>query len=72
MDSITIYPENDAQKHLLTSLLEEMKVKYEIASEEKLMVDQDFFAKINLSIAQAEQGNTTILSKEHQKEFLGL
>ena len=32
MESITIYPKNEKQKSLLKSLLEEMKVKFEIST----------------------------------------
>jgi hypothetical protein len=30
MENITIYPKNEEQKLLLTSLLEEMKIRYEL------------------------------------------
>jgi predicted RNase H-related nuclease YkuK (DUF458 family) len=74
MESITIYPKNAKQKSLLKSLLEEMKVRFEIASSanETLMSEESFFAKIDKSINQAEKGKTKNLSKDKQKEFLGL
>jgi hypothetical protein len=74
MESITIYPKNEKQKSLLKSLLEEMKVRFEIASDkdDTLMSEQAFFEKIDKSIAQAEKGNTKTLSKDKQKELLGL
>ncbi|HUH51971.1 MAG TPA: hypothetical protein VLZ11_07720 [Flavobacterium sp.] len=41
MKSITIYPKDEKQKTLLTSLLEEMKVRFESAeSESNLSYDQ--------------------------------
>lgn len=45
MKSITIYPENEKQKSLLTSLLEEMKIRFEEESEtlseqQKQAIDQ--------------------------------
>jgi len=74
MESITIYPKNAKQKSLLKSLLEEMKVRFEIESSknETLLSEKDFFAKLDKSITQAENGNTKTLSKEKQKAFLGL
>jgi len=74
MESITVYPKNEKQKSLLKSLLEEMKVRFEIATskDETILSEKDFFAKIDESISQAENGKTKILSKDKQKEFLGL
>lgn len=71
---MTIYPRNAKQKFLLKSLLEEMKVRFEIATtnDETLLSEKDFFAKIDKSITQAENGNTKQLPKNKQKEFLGL
>ena len=74
MESITVYPKNAKQKLLLKSLLEEMKVRFEIATskDETLLSEKDFFAKIDRSITQAENGNTKPLFKDKQTEFLGL
>lgn len=74
MERITVYPRNAKQKSLLKSLLEEMKVRFEIATteDEILLSEKDFFDKIDKSITQAENGNTKQLSKNKQKEFLGL
>ncbi len=74
MDRITVYPRNSKQKSLLKSLLEEMKVRFEIATtkDEALLSERDFFAKIDKSIDQAANENTKPLPKENQKEFLGL
>lgn len=73
MDSIRVYPKNEKQKSLLKALLEEMKVSFEIVSkDESLLSKKEFFAKIDRSISQAKQGQTKVLSKDKQKEFLGL
>jgi len=74
MESITIYPKNEKQKSLLKSLLEEMKVRFEIASDkdETLFKEKDFYDKIDKSIFQAESGKKRTLSKDNQKDFLGL
>lgn len=72
MDSITIYPKDEEQKNLLRALLEEMKVRYEIISKDGQLTEEEFFAKIDKSISQANQGKTKILSKDEQKEFLGI
>ncbi|MBK8749106.1 MAG: hypothetical protein IPM04_15195 [Saprospiraceae bacterium] len=74
MDSITIYPKNEQQNSLLKSLLEEMKVRFEIggSDDQTLLSETEFFAKIDKSIKQAESGSTKILTKDQQKELLSL
>ena len=74
MESTTIYPKNEKQKSLLKSLLEEMKVRFELAKIENdpLLSENQFYAKIDKSIKQSESGKHKTLSKENQKEFLGL
>jgi len=73
MESITIYPKDEKQKSLLKSLLEELKVRFEIGeNDETLLSEEDFYKKIDKSIEQAESGKTTNISKDKQREFLGL
>jgi hypothetical protein len=74
MESITIYPKNEKQKSLLKSLLEEMKVRFELSSDkdEITLSEKDFFCKIDQSISQAENGKTRRLTKDDQKKLLGL
>ncbi|WP_281227434.1 DUF2683 family protein [Flavobacterium aquiphilum] len=74
MDNIIIYPKNEKQKSLLKSLLEEMKVRFEIekSDEDTLLGESEFISKIDKSIEQAESGKTRTLTKEQQKKFLGL
>ena len=74
MESITIYPKNEKQKSLLKSLLEELKVRFVVAekNDETLLSEDEFYAKIDKSIKQAEAGKTKTLSKDIQKELLGL
>jgi len=73
MEPITMYPKNEKQKSLLKSLLKEMKVRF-VAGKSKdsaSMTEDEFYAKIDKSIAQAEQGQARIISKEEQKKYLG-
>jgi len=74
METITIYPKNEKQKFLLKSLLEEMKVQFEIANQtdETLLGEKEFYAKIDASIVSAEKGKTKQLPQDQQKAFLGL
>lgn len=74
MESITIYPKNEKQKSLLKSLLEEMKVRFEMGkpNDETLLSEKEFYAKIDKSIEQAENGKLKTLAKDRQKELLGL
>ena len=70
-----MYPKKKKQKNLLKSLLEEMKVKFEESTnmnEEAKMSKEDFYAKIDKSILQAKNGKTKTLSKDKQKEYLGI
>ena len=41
-------------------------------SNQGLLSEKEFFAKIDKSITQAEYGKTISLPKDKQKEFLGL
>ena len=73
MESITIYPKDEKQKSLLKSLLEELKVRFEIGEkDETLLSEEDFYKKIDKSIEQAESGKTKNLSKDKQREFFNL
>jgi hypothetical protein len=74
MESIIIYPKNAKQKTMLKSLLEEMKIQFEIAStkDETSLNEEEYYAKLDKSISQAEAGKTKCLPKEKQKEFLGI
>jgi hypothetical protein len=74
MESITIFPKNEKQKSLLKSLLTEMKVRFELGKKEgkSLLTKEEFHQKIDRSIKQAESGKTKPLSKDKQKEFLGI
>lgn len=74
MESITVYPNNEKQKSLLKSLLEEWKVRFVISENEvdSLLSEEEFYAKIDKSVQKAEAGKTKILPKDKQKEFLGL
>jgi len=74
LESIIIYPKNAKQKTLLKSLLEEMKIQFEIAStkDETSLNEEEYYAKLDKSISQAEARKTKCLPKEKQKEFLGI
>ena len=74
MERITIYPKNEKQKSLLKSLLEEMKVRFEVgtSSENSLLTENEFIAKIDKSIREAESGKTKKLIQNEQKQFLGI
>lgn len=74
MESITIYPKDEKQTSLLKSLLKELKIRFEVApngDNTQLSIDE-FYSKIDKSIEQAEAEQTQRISKEQQKEFLGL
>ena len=74
MDSITVYPKDEKQKSLLKSLLEEMKVRFEVghSTDKTLLTESEFYEKIDRSIAQAAGGDRKTISKGSQRELLGL
>jgi hypothetical protein len=74
MESIIVYPKNKKQKSLVKSLLEEMNIYFELNEKEDntLLSEVEFYQKIEKSIEQAESGQIKIISKEKQKEMLGL
>ncbi len=74
MERMTVYPKNEKQKSLLISLLKEINVRFviECSNDVTLLSEEDFFAKIDKSIDQAEKGNTKTLTMAKQKKFLGL
>lgn len=68
-----VYPKNEKQKSLLKSLLEEMKVRFEISkSDDTLMSEEEFYTKIDRAKQQAREGKVKVMTKEKQKELLGL
>ncbi len=69
-----VYPKNEKQRLLLESLLEELKVHFEIGeiSDQTLLSEGEFYSKIDKSIKQSKAGKTKALPKHKQKEFLGL
>jgi len=74
MESIIIYPKNEKQQFLLKSLLEEMKIRFKVekSDDETLLSKNEFVTKIEKSIKQAESGLTVTLTKNQQKDLLGL
>ncbi len=74
MNNIIVYPSNKKQERLLRSLLEEMKVHFDVENQndDTLFSEKEFYAKIDNSIQQAESGQIQRLSKERQKDLLGL
>ena len=74
MESITIYPKNEEQKSLLKLLLQELRVHFEIESnnDKTLSDEKAYYGKLDKSIAQAEKGETKRLTEPAQKQFLGI
>lgn len=69
MESITIYPKNEKQKSLLTSLLEEMQVRFHVEEDDTEMTKEEFFAKIDEAKQQAKEGKTHKLTPELKKKL---
>lgn len=73
MENIVIMPKNKKQFAAIKNFLEEMKIRFRTEKEDDtLMTEEEFYAKIDLSIKQAEEGKVTRVKKEDLKAFLGL
>lgn len=72
MESIIVYLKDEKQKSLLKSLLEELKVRFEIGEDDTTLTEEEFYTKIDKSIQQSKEGKINTLSKGKQKEILGL
>ena len=59
MDSIAVYPKDEKQNSLRKSLLEEMKVRFEVgySTDKTLLTESELYEKIDRSIAQAAGGD---------------
>jgi hypothetical protein len=74
MQTITIYPSSEKQKSYLQNLFQDLNLKFEVKEfvDDSKYTQDEFFAKIDKSIEQAESGKTFKLDPKSQKEFLGL
>lgn len=72
MDQIIIIPKTEKQSSVIQAFLREMKIRFNTKSDDTQMSEEEFYAKIDESIKQAEEGKVETLSKEQQKEMLGL
>ncbi len=70
MESIIIYPTTKKQQNVLKSLLQEMKINFQI--DDTQLTEEAFFAKVDKAKQQAKAGRVTRLAKKDQKAFLGL
>lgn len=72
MEPIIIYPKNPHQYSVIKALLEEMKVKFKAPATEKdetLMTKEEFYAKIDRAVKQAEAGKKIKLTPTMEKEL---
>lgn len=74
MKTITIYPKTKKQIDLIKSLMSEMGIAFEFESDESKtkFSEKDFYQKLDKSIKQSEEGLTRRISRDEQKELLGL
>ncbi|MGC4128148.1 MAG: hypothetical protein QM564_01015 [Bergeyella sp.] len=74
METMVVYPKSEKQKSLLASLLDEMKIRFEIAKTEDdtKMTKEEFYAMVDAAKQEAREGKVHILTPEKQKELLGL
>jgi uncharacterized protein YeeX (DUF496 family) len=74
MESIVAFPKTKKQTNLLQTLLDEMNIQFTVEEVETAtnVSRQEFHEKINEFIRQVESGEVISISKETQKEFLGL
>lgn len=67
MESIIIHPKSKKQREALQNFLEAFNIPFEPSP-----YDPEFVAKIKESEQQIKEGKSIKVSKENQKEFLGL
>ncbi len=67
MESIIIHPKSKKQREALQNFLEAFNIPFEPSP-----YDPEFVAKIKESEQQIKEGKSIKISKENQKEFLGL
>lgn len=67
MESIIIHPKSKKQREALRNFLEAFNIPFEPSP-----YDPEFVAKIKESEQQIKEGKSIKISKENQKEFLGL
>ncbi|MGC4128456.1 MAG: hypothetical protein QM564_02615 [Bergeyella sp.] len=73
MESVIVYPKSKKQKSLLKSFLEEMKIRFEVTEKEDdtLMTEEEFYAKIDRAIKDAEEGKVVEYTPEMRKKLFG-
>ncbi len=69
MENIIIIPETERQASVIKAFLEEMKIHFKVKDDESLMSEEEFYAKIDKSIKQSEEGKVHSLSPDLKKEI---
>lgn len=69
MENIIIIPETERQSSVIKAFLIEMKIHFKVKKDNALMIDDEFYQKIDDSIKQSEEGKVHSLSPELKKEL---
>lgn len=73
MENIIVTPKNESQLSAIKNFLKEMKVSFKTEKkDDTLLTEEEFYDKIDASIKEAKEGKVKTLSKEKQRELLGL
>ncbi|MFT4094511.1 MAG: hypothetical protein QM640_12810 [Niabella sp.] len=70
MENIVIIPESKKQFSAIKAFLEEMKIRFKTEKQDDaLMTEAEFYAKIDRSIKQAEEGKVVEYTPELEKKL---
>lgn len=69
MENIIIIPQSEKQSSVIKAFLEEMKIHFKVKNDNELMSEDEFYAKIDKSIKQSEEGKVQHLTSEFKKEL---
>lgn len=74
MSNLIVYPRTEHQLSLLQALLQELNIKFELTAvqDETQLSEDAFYARIDRAANQAANGQSHLLPKGKQQEFLGL
>lgn len=74
MDNIIIIPKDKKQFSAIKTFLEAMKIRFRTEKQDDaLMTEEEFIAKIDHSLRQAEEGKgTLVMTKEELQAYLNL
>lgn len=74
MEAITIIPKDKKQASVIKAFLKEMNIKFKMGTEDETQMSaEEFYARIDNAIRQAEEGKGTVIrTKKELHDYLDL